>query len=72
MVKKLLATKTLTELIVWLVIFIAIPAVLGVVFSILDFIPILGWVFGIVGSLIGLLCLAGAILAIVGFVKHHL
>lgn len=72
MVKTLLNTKTVVELVIRLIIFIAIPSILGIVFSILDFIPLLGWVFGIVGGLIGLLCLIGIILTIVGFVKHNL
>ena len=72
MVKTLLNTKTVVELVIRLIIFIAIPSIIGFVFSILDFIPLLGWVFGIVGALIGLLCLICLILTIVGFVKHNL
>jgi len=72
MVKTLLNTKTVVELVIRLIIFIAIPSIIGIVFSILDFIPLLGWIFGIVGGLIGLLCLIGLILTIVGFIKHNL
>ncbi len=72
MVKSLLNTKTVVELVIRLIIFIAIPTILGIVFSILDFIPLLGWIFGIVGGVVGLLCLVGAILTIVGFIKHNL
>lgn len=72
MVKKLLATKTVVELVIWLVIFFGIGAIVGTVFGIFHSVPLVGWVLTIASSVIGLLCLTGAILAIVGFVKHHL
>ena len=75
MVKKLLSTKDLKDLIIRIIVFIIIPAVLGLVTKNISIVPIIGWiiawVLGILSSLIGILCLVGIVLCIVGFVKNN-
>lgn len=59
--------KDVTSFIVQLVIFALIVIVASVLIGILAHIPILGWVFGIVGGLIDLYSLIGVILCICKF-----
>ena len=59
--------KNIVSLIVQLVIFVLIVAVVGWLFSILAGIPIIGVIFGVLGSLIGLYNMIGIILCILKF-----
>ena len=63
---------TATELkafIISLVIYVLIDIVCGVVIGLLAKIPILGILFSLIGSLVGLYALVGVILSILVFVK---
>ncbi|MCQ2538200.1 MAG: hypothetical protein MJ124_07360 [Lachnospiraceae bacterium] len=53
--------------IIQLVIFLVVVAVVGWLFSILSGIPIVGIIFGILGSLLGIYSLVGVILCILCF-----
>lgn len=65
------SVKTVKDLVIALLVFILIPAVLGVVTGLLAWIPVIGWLLGIFSSLVGLLCLVGIILSILGFLKNN-
>lgn len=65
------SVKTVKDLVIALLVFILIPAVLGVVTGLLVWIPVIGWLLGIFSSLVGLLCLVGIILSILGFLKNN-
>lgn len=54
--------------IVQLIIFILVTAVMGVLIGVLSAIPIVGVIFAILGSLIGLYTLIGVVLCILVFV----
>lgn len=57
----------LASFLIQLIIFIVITAVAGVVIGLLSGIPIIGIVFAIVGSLLGLYTLVGIVLCILNF-----
>lgn len=57
------------SLIVNLVIYALIAFVAGIVLGLLGIIPILGFVFGVIGWVVELYCTAGVILAILVFLK---
>jgi hypothetical protein len=59
--------KNVVSLIVQLVIFVVIVAVVGWLFGILAGIPIIGIIFGVLGSLIGLYNTVGIVLCILKF-----
>ena len=57
------------SLILYIIIYAILPTVVGVVTGILGKIPLIGWIFGIATSLIGLYCTVGIVLAILVFLK---
>lgn len=59
----------LTPFIVSLVIYVLVDVVCGFVIGLLAKLPILGVIFSILGSVVGLYALAGIILSILVFVK---
>lgn len=59
----------LSNLIVSLLVYIVIDIVCGVVIGLLAKLPLIGWLFGLVGSLVGLYATAGIIVAILVFFK---
>ena len=61
--------NTLKDLIIKILIFIVVDAICGVVIGLLAKIPVLGIIFGIVGSLVGLYFLVAIVLAILCFLK---
>ena len=58
------------QLIISLAIYLVASAVLGVLNAVLGWIPLVGWLLGLVFSLLGIYCVAGLVLAIVRFVQH--
>lgn len=72
---KLNSVKTVKDLIFSLLFFIIVPALLGVVSKVLSYVPVVGgilvWVFGIIATLVGILCLVGIVLSILGFIKNN-
>jgi len=59
--------KNVASFLVQLLIFVVVVALVGVLIGILKDIPIIGWVFGIVGSLIGIYNIVGIVLCILVF-----
>ena len=57
------------SLIINLVIYALIAFVAGIVLGLLGVIPILGFIFGVIGWVVELYCTAGVILAILVFLK---
>ena len=55
--------------IIALVIYVLIDVVCGVVIGLLAKLPILGIIFGLIGSVVGLYALAGVVLSILVFLK---
>ena len=62
-------SNDLKSFVIALVIYAVIAGVLGWVLGLLTFIPILGFIFKVVGWLVSLYCTAGIILAILVFLK---
>ena len=58
------------SLILSLVIYLVACAVMGILQKILGWIPIVGWLFRLVFSLLGLYCVAGMILSVLKFLQH--
>ena len=58
------------QLIISLAIYLVASAVLGVLNAVLGWIPLVGWLLGLVFSLLGIYCVAGLVLAIMRFVQH--
>lgn len=58
-----------TSFVVQLIIFIVLTAVIGVLISLLAAIPIVGIIFSIVGSLMGLYTLIGVVLCVLRFLE---
>ena len=58
------------SLLVTLLIYLTAGAVMGILNAILGWIPIVGWILGIVFSLLGLYCAAGIVLAILRYFQH--
>ena len=63
------AKKDVVGLIVSILIYLVVSAVLGFVFSLLSDIPLIGWIIGIVGGLVGLYCFIGIVVSILVFLK---
>ena len=63
------AKRDVVGLIVSIPLYIVVSAVLGVVFSLLSAIPLVGWIIGIIGSLVGLYCFIGIVVSILVFLK---
>ena len=61
--------KDVANLIIKIVIYLVIDVVLGFAIGLLSGIPIVCIIIGIVGSLLGLYCLAGIVIAILDFCK---
>ncbi len=61
--------KELSSFIVALVIYVLIDVVCGFVIGLLAKIPVLGIVFSLLGSIVGLYALVGIVLSILVFVK---
>ena len=59
--------KDTTSLVVQLIILIVACAIAVVAIGILAKLPIIGWIIGIVGGLVGLYCLVGIVLCILQF-----
>ena len=59
--------KDITSFVVQLIIFIIITAIAGVVIGLLSALPIIGVIFTIVGSLLGLYTTIGIVLCILNF-----
>lgn len=57
------------SLVINLIIYALIAFVAGIVLGLLSIIPILGFIFGVIGWLTELYCTAGVILAILVFLK---
>lgn len=57
------------SLIINLVIYALIAFVAGIVLGLLGVIPIIGFIFGVIGLVVELYCTAGVILAILVFLK---
>ena len=56
-------------LVISIIIYIVIGIVGGLIISLLSWIPIIGWLLGIIGGLLDLYTLVGIILAILVFAK---
>ena len=59
--------KNLASFLIQLLIFVVIVAGVGILIGVLSGIPIVGWLFGIVGSLIGIYNIVGIVLCILVF-----
>ena len=57
-------SDTVSNLIIGILIYIVGDIVAGAVIGLLAAIPLIGWLFGIIGSLVGLYCLAGIVIQI--------
>lgn len=57
------------SLIIGLVVYAVIAFVAGLVLGLLGIIPIIGFVFGVIGWLVEVYCVAGVILTILAFLK---
>ena len=58
---------TVTNLIIGILIYIVGDIIAGAVIGLLAAIPLIGWLFGLVGSLVGLYCLAGIVIQVLVF-----
>ena len=56
-------------LVISIVIYLIIPVVLGIFNSLLSGIPVIGWLLGVIVSLIGIYCTVGIVLAVLIFAK---
>ena len=61
--------KDVANLIIGIIIYVVIGAVAPAILGILGFLPIIGWILGIVSSLVGIYCLAGIVIQILVFAK---
>ncbi len=59
--------KNVVSLVIQLVIFLVVCAVAGVLLGWLTGIPVVGFIFGILGSLMGIYSLVGIVLAVLKF-----
>lgn len=62
-------TQDVANLIIGILIYVVGGAVAGAVIGFLTGIPLVGWLFGIVGSLIGIYSLAGIVIQVLVFAK---
>ena len=63
------AKKDIVALVINILIHIVVDAVLGIVVSLLAGLPLVGFVFGLIGSVLGLYFLVSLILSILHFLK---
>lgn len=61
--------KDVANLIIGIIIYVVIGAIAPAILGILGFLPIIGWILGIVSSLVGIYCLAGIVIQILVFAK---
>ncbi len=61
--------KDVANLIIGIIIYVVIGAIAPVILGILGSVPVVGWILGIVSSLVGIYCLAGIIIEILVFAK---
>ena len=61
--------QDVASLIIGILIYIVAGTVGGALIGLLHSIPVLGWIAGIVGSLLGLYCTAGIVIQILVFAK---
>lgn len=61
--------RELGTLLLCIVIYLVISGVVGLASGLLHWIPVLGWVIGILRWLVGVYCLAGIILAVLRYFK---
>ena len=61
--------KDIVALVINILIHIVVDAVLGIVVSLLAGLPLVGFVFGLIGSVLGLYFLVSLILSILHFLK---
>ena len=62
-------SDTVSNLIIGILIYIVGDIIAGAVIGLLAAIPLIGWLFGIIGSLVGIYCLAGIVIQILIFTK---
>ena len=62
-------SDTVSNLIIGILIYIVGDIIAGAVIGLLAAIPLIGWLFGIIGSLVGLYCLAGIVIEVLIFAK---
>lgn len=60
--------KDVASFIIQLIIFALVCVVVSILIGVLSFLPIIGWIIGIVGGLIDLYALVGVVLCILVFV----
>jgi hypothetical protein len=63
------AKQDIVALVINILIHIVVDAVLGIVISLLAGLPLVGFVFGLIGSVLGLYFLVSLILSILHFLK---
>ena len=61
--------KDVANLIIGIIIYLVIGAIAPAILGILGFLPVIGWILGIVSSLVGIYCLAGIVIQILVFAK---
>ena len=61
--------KSLTDLIISLILLIVADAVCGVVIGLLAHLPLIGWIIGLVGGLLGLYFFVSIVLIILNYLK---
>ncbi len=64
--------KDAVTLAIVLVIYILAPAIFGILCGILSHIPLLGWIFLTISTLVGIYALAGIVLAVFKFLGKSL
>jgi len=62
-------SDTVSNLIIGILIYIVGDIIAGAVIGLLAAIPLIGWLFGLAGSLVGLYCLAGIVIQVLVFTK---
>lgn len=60
---------TTNNLVVTIIVYIVVSFVVGLVLGLLAKIPLIGWIFSIVSSIVGLYCFIGLVLVILYFFK---
>lgn len=60
---------TTNNLVVSIIIYVVVSFVVGLIMGLLDWIPLIGWIFSIVSSIVGLYCFIGIVLVVLYFVK---
>lgn len=60
---------TTNNLVVSIIVYIVVSFVVGIVLGLLAKIPLIGWIFSIVSSIVGLYCFIGIVLVLLYFFK---